>query len=243
MWYHATWSNVWNLISRWSMFYSLCIWIKNTLTFVILVADVICILSKNSQFFEIKIRPSKLYIWFLILFLKIEKFIHWESVKWTRLTFSKRAVISADLFFLVQCSLFLEVFQHVLCQSTNLNCTNSTDAKAKVPFQISLFLLTWEFYIVEVLTMHCDNLTFLQSRFYVPLVDFSVNECFSFNTMFLDLFCGIFFTTENDHFHWKAKPMVFYFQWTYSCQHRFCDMLSHKMCSELEVWNPCQLLM
>lgn len=134
-------SGIWFLAGR---CYSLCIWIKNTLTFVILVADVICILSKNSQFFEIKIRPSKLHIWFLILFLKIEKFLHWESVKWTRLTFSKRAVISADLFFLVQCSLFLEVFQHVLCQSTNLNYTNSTDAKAKCadysPRNISSFV-------------------------------------------------------------------------------------------------------
>lgn len=217
---------------------------------MILVADVICILSKNSQFFEIKIRPSKLHIWFLILFLKIEKFLHWESVKWTRLTFSKRAVISADLFFLVQCSLFLEVFQHVLCQSTNLNYTNSTDAKAKVPFQISLFLLTWEFYIVEVLTMHCDNLTFLQSRFYVPLVDFSVNECFSFNTMFLDLFCGIFFTTEspeNDHFHWKVKPMVLYFQWTYSANIDFVTCYLTKCVLNLKYEIPancwCNLLM
>ncbi|KAJ4891591.1 Uncharacterized protein Rs2_31339 [Raphanus sativus] len=43
-----------------------------------------------------------------------------------------------------KCSLFLEVFQHVLCQSTNLNCTNSTDAKAKCadysPRNISSFV-------------------------------------------------------------------------------------------------------
>lgn len=106
--------------------YSLCIWIKNSV-----ICDVKCILSKNHSSLIFRTQPSKLYIWFLILFFSIEKILHGEFCKVNSSTLcSKRAVISID--FLFWCSSFLGVLQHVLCQSTNLNyIIKKTELKKK----------------------------------------------------------------------------------------------------------------
>lgn len=156
--------------------YSLCIWIKNSV-----ICDVKCILSKNHSSLIFRTQPSKLYIWFLILFFSIEKILHGEFCKVNSSTLcSKRAVISIDFLFLVQlflgspsaCSVPInksELYhKEDRIKKKNLNrileinksesYTNSTDARAKV-HSISCWLWKLEFYIVEVLTMRCDHLT------------------------------------------------------------------------------------
>lgn len=152
--------------------YSLCIWIKNSV-----ICDVKCILSKNHSSLIFRTQPSKLYVWFLILFFSIEKIFMGNSVKWIRLRFVQRE-LSIDFLFLVQlflgspsaCSVPInksELYHKEDRIKKNLNrileinksesYTNSTDG-AKV-HSISCWLQKLEFYVVEVLTMRCDHLT------------------------------------------------------------------------------------